>query len=100
VEEERERLATMTDRRVVFVLDTIQKSALARRIVDETDGQRRLVFLWKIAERSALNAVGPALDGVIAAGYVDESVDDESDDKSNAEKKDGAITSAVVSPAP
>lgn len=72
VQNERERLATTTDRRRAFLLDTIQKSALARAIVDETDGERRLIFLWKLVERSALNAVGPALDGVIAAGYVDE----------------------------
>ena len=99
VEDERERLATTTDRRVAFVLDTIQKSKLARSIVDETDGQRRLVFLWKIAERSALNAVGPALDGVIAAGYVDEEADDA--DETDAPNADPAArTSAVVSPAP
>lgn len=86
---ERERLATTTDRRVAFLLDTVQRSALARAIMQETDGQRRLAFLWKIAERSALNAVAPALDGVIAAGYVDETAHDADDAKS-----------AVVSPAP
>lgn len=101
VEDERERLTATTDRRVAFVLDTIQKSQLARGIIDETDGQRRLVFLWKIAERSALNAVGPALDGVIAAGYVDEAVDDANDAPSNQPSGSAPATaSAVVSPAP
>lgn len=98
---ERERLATTTDRRVAFVLDTVQRSSLARAIVQETDGQRRLAFLWKIAERSALNAVAPALDGVIAAGYVDETADDAKDAKdAKGANSDATNASAVVSPAP
>jgi hypothetical protein len=108
VEDERERLTSTTDRRVAFVLDTVQNSRLARAIIDETDGQRRLVFLWKIAERSALNAVGPALDGVIAAGYVDESEDPTppsppppAPTAAPASSATSApSTSAVVSPAP
>lgn len=68
VENERERLAAMTDRRVMFLLDALRKSGVARAIVDETDGRRRLVYLWSILTRSTLNAAGPVFDVVIADG--------------------------------
>lgn len=73
VENERERLGTTTDRRVAFLVGTIHASRVARTIVDETDGKRRLAFLWTVITRSTLNAAGPAFDAVIANGFVDES---------------------------
>ena len=71
---ERERLMTVSDARLLFLLDTIDTSKVARIIVDETDDKRRLRFLWNVLTRSSLNAVGPVLDAVIASGYIDESV--------------------------
>lgn len=72
--DERERLSARaaTDERVAVLLETIQGSGTGRAIIDESDGRRRLVFLWNVVSRSALDAAGPFLDGYIAAGFVEE----------------------------
>lgn len=72
--DERERMSARAagDERIALLMQAVQGSTTGRAIVAETQGRRRLVFLWNVVSRSALGAAGPLLDVVIASGFVEE----------------------------
>lgn len=55
-----------------MLLDAIAASPTGKAIVDESNGRRRLVFLWKVLERSSLDAMGPLFDAIILSGFIEE----------------------------